>query len=165
MRGLRRPVRPAILRAQIAVLLLALSGCASMVPSLEAPTVELTAVEVAEMSFASQTVVLGFKVFNPNALALPVKGIRYRVRLNDQEFAGGETAGRFSIPAEGEGSFAISVELDLMRSGPQLAMMLQSGVGEDLRYELDGDLEIDVPTSPTLRFREKGVIPLHIAGR
>lgn len=141
------------------------SGCASYGGGFQEPTVELTGAEVTRMSLSGQTVVLGFRVFNPNPLPLPVKRIRYRVRLNEQEFAGGETDGRFSVPAGGEGEFAISVNLDLMRSGPQLAMLLQNGVAEDLRYELRGDLHLDVPASPTLRFREEGAIPLRVAGQ
>ncbi len=153
------------LKVSLAAACVVLTGCASLEERFEQPSVELTSVEVVRMSLSGQTVKLGFRVHNPNPLPLPVKAVRYRVRLNDQEFAGGETDGRFSVPAGGEGSFAISVNLDLMRSGPQLAMLLQNGSSENLRYELQGDLSLDVPTSPTLRFREEGAIPLLIAGR
>ena len=157
--------RRQLYRVTTLLTLILASGCASYTAGFREPAVELTSVEVTKMSLSGQTVLLGFRVYNPNPLPLPVKGIRYRVRLNDQEFAGGETDGRFSVPANGDGEFGISVNLDLMRSGPQLAMLLQNGAGDDLRYELSGDLRLDVPTGPTLRFEEKGAIPLRTAGR
>jgi LEA14-like dessication related protein len=140
-------------------------GCASSGSLVRQPAVELASVEVTDMDFAKQTFLLGFTVYNPNPFPLPVQGVRYKVRLNDQNFAGGETAGRFTIPADGNGNFAISVDLDLMRSGAQLTSLLRSGLKDDLRYELHGDLDIDIPMTPSLRFSSSGTIAVQAARR
>ena len=137
---------------------LGMHGCAGSDALVRAPTVDLTRVEVSDMSFASQTFLLGFSVNNPNPFPLPVKGVRYRIRLNDQNFAGGETQSSFTIPADGDGNFVISVDLDLLRSGAQLTSIIRSGIRDDVDYELYGSLAIDVPTSPLLNFSSSGTI-------
>lgn len=145
-------------RCAVILTALGLQSCAGSGALLRAPAVDLTRVEVREVSLASQTFLLGFNVSNPNPIPLPVKSVRYRVRLNDQNFAGGETQSNFTIPAGGDGSFIISVDIDLLRSGAQLASILRSGVQDDVDYELYGDLALDIPTSPSLGFSSSGTI-------
>lgn len=135
-----------------------LYACAGSASLVQTPVVELTSVEMSRMTFTNQTFLLGFSVSNPNPFPVPVRSVRYRVRLNDQNFAGGETAGDFTVPAGGDGSFVISVDLDLLQSGAQLASIVRSGVRDNINYELYGDLSIDIPTSPTLRFSNSGTI-------
>ena len=122
------------------------------------PAVDLTHVEVSEVTLASQTFLLGFNVSNPNPFPLPVRSVRYRVRLNDHNFAGGETQSNFTIPAGGDESFVISVDLDLLQSGARLTSIIRSGVRNDLNYQLDGDLAIDIPMSPSVRFSSSGTV-------
>lgn len=152
-------------KAVVLVSALVAGGCASSGSLVREPAVELASVEVIDMDFAKQTFQLGFNVYNPNPFPLPVRGIRYKVRLNDQGFAGGETDGRFTIPADGNGSFAISVDLDLARSGTQFSSLLRAGLRDDLNYELFGDLDIDMPTTPSLRFKSSGTIAVQSARR
>ena len=133
-------------------------ACAGSTSMLKTPAVELTSVEMSRMSFTNQTFLLGFNVHNPNPFPVPVRSVRYRVRLNNENFAGGETASDFTIPAGGHEDFVISVDLDLLQSGAQLTSIIRSGVHDNLDYEIYGDLSIGIPTSPTLRFSNSGTI-------
>ena len=149
-------------RYQIALLLISIGcfGCAGTGSLVRSPTVDLTHVEVSRMSFTNQTFLLGFNVTNPNPFPIPVKSVRYRVRLNDQNFAGGETQSRFTVPADSDESFVISVDLDLLQSGAQLTSIIRSGVRENVDYELYGDFNVDIPLTPSLKFSNTGTIML-----
>ena len=65
---------------------------------------------------------------NPNPFPLPVKSIRYSVQLGERRFASGETQGTFNVPASGEGSFAISVDMDMLQQTSQLSSLLRGGI-------------------------------------
>lgn len=134
------------------------TGCASSGSFVQSPAVDLTSVQVSDMSFTRQTFLLGFKVDNPNPFPIPVRAVNYRVRLNDQPFAGGATQSDFTVPAGGVEDFVISVDLDLLKSGAQLTSILRSGVTERVDYEVLGDLDVDIPLAPTLRFSNTGTI-------
>ncbi|MBT8092874.1 MAG: LEA type 2 family protein [Gammaproteobacteria bacterium] len=138
-----------------------LSGCAaSLERMLQSPTVELTAVEVLGLGFNNQTFLLSFDVNNPNAFALPIDAVSYGVKLNGQRFASGETASEFSVPAGGDAQFAISVELDLLQTAPQLLSIVREGVRGEIPYELDGKLTLGLPLTAPLSFSNSGAIRL-----
>ena len=64
-----------------------LSGCATTEQLVSSPSVRLTWVELSKANFGSQTFVLGFDVYNPNAFPLPVKSVKYRIQFDDESFA------------------------------------------------------------------------------
>jgi LEA14-like dessication related protein len=140
--------------AVLLVVVLCASGCAGTESLLKAPSVNLSSVELSKINFSGQTFLLGFDVQNPNVFPLPIKKIRYRVMLENSKFAGGETQCNFTIPALGNGEFVISVDLDLLQSGAKLASIIRQGVHNDINYELDGSLTIDIP----LDFSNSGTV-------
>ena len=137
-----------------------LLGCASTGNLVDAPSVRLSNVEVTKIGFDDQTFLLDFEVSNPNPFPLPVRAISYGVELDGFRFASGETQGEFTIPAGGDGRFAISVDVDLMRTAPQLLFIVRDGVHRDIPYELEGRFEVDIPLAPALSFRDDGRIRL-----
>ncbi len=137
------------------------AGCATQGPRLEPPAVELTGIALESLSFSEQRFRLAFDVANPNAVALPVKEVRYRVVLEDTQFAAGATGASFTIPARGSERFEIGVELDLVRSAASLLPLLREGTARPLAYELHGSLAVAIPFAPALRFSESGTIVVH----
>ena len=136
-----------------------LSACASIPDKLvSAPRVELRSVQVIGLGFKSQTFLMSFDVANPNPFPLPVRNVGYGVKLNGQHFASGETASEFTVPAGGDTQFAISVDLNLLQTAPQLLSIVRAGVHQDIRYELEGRLAIDIPLIPSLQYRNSGTI-------
>ncbi len=145
----------------ITVTLLFISGCTSIGgPVIASPAVTLTSVKLESANIRSQTFLLGIGINNPNPFPLPVKSMRYQVALDGEKFAGGETAANFTVPANGDGAFAIKVDLDLLRTSTQLATLLQSATTRDVNYALDGSLTADIPFAPPVPFATSGVIPL-----
>ena len=80
---------------------LLLTACASTASLVSTPRVDLTSVELESASFDKQTFLLAFDVANPNAFPLPVKAIKYRVMLDDERFAGGESIPFYSYTFQG----------------------------------------------------------------
>ena len=156
-----RKARSAVLR--IACFSLACSGlsaCATLESNVEMPFVSLNQVEVERLALESQTVRLGFDVSNPNPFPLPVRRLRYGVKLDGHRFASGETGGSFTVPAQSDKAFTISVELDLLDTAPKLIHVLREGAYREIPYEVRGEFELDVPLSPPVQFANTGSIRL-----
>jgi len=135
-----------------------LSACATLENAVQAPVVTLQKVDLADLDFSGQTFVLSFDVNNPNAFSLPVNHVSYGLKLDKQNFASGQAVAAFTIPANGDGEFAINVELDLLRTAPQLLYTVRDAVSRDLPYELKGELGIDLPLVASLPFEKSGEI-------
>ena len=143
------------------VLAIGLTGCASTMQNLvKSPDVKLSNVQVVGLGLKSQTFLLSFDVHNPNAFALPVRSVSYGVKLDGQRFATGKTPSEFSIPASGETQFAISVDLNLLQTAPQLLSIVRQSAVRDVSYELEGTLAVDIPLAPAVSFRNDGLIRL-----
>lgn len=136
------------------------AGCASTGAIVEKPSVTLSNVEVAEIGFDSQTFVLDFDVVNPNPFPLPIRSISYGVELDGFRFASGTTLGAFTVPAGSESGFEITVDVDLMRTAPQLMFIVRDGIYRDIPYALEGSFAIDVPLTNPVSFHNEGSIRL-----
>ena len=142
-----------------------LGGCASLPADIIArPDVSLQDVKVTGLGFKNQTFLLTFDISNPNPFSLPVNHVNYAVRLDGQRFASGNTPCEFSIPASGNGEFSISIELDLLSTAPQLLSIVRDGARGAVQYELDGQLGLDLPLAPTVRYTKEGTIRLNPGG-
>jgi LEA14-like dessication related protein len=155
-------------RLKISILLLSLSlltACASTGDLVSAPNVSLRNVEVTDLNFAGQTFVLGFDVTNPNPFPLPVKAVTYGIELNGYRFATGSTRGGFTVPATGDAGFSISVELNLLKTAPQLLYLVRDSLKHDIPYELSGQFGLDIPLTDPVKFSSSGEIRMQVVSR
>jgi LEA14-like dessication related protein len=136
------------------------SACASNGLVVEKPGVSLRNVGVEAVDLDSQTFVLGFEVNNPNPFPLPIRSIAYGVELDGFRFASGETVSDFVVPAGSDGHFEITVDVNLMRTAPQLMFIVRDGIYRDIPYALEGEFAIDVPFTNPVAFRNEGSIRL-----
>jgi LEA14-like dessication related protein len=137
-----------------------LVACAAPVTLVDSPSVRLTGIESGRMNFDRQTFVLGFDISNPNTFPLPVKELNYNVKIAGQQFASGKTEGAFTVPSNGDSSFAISVDLNIMQQSSQIGTLLRAGSQGFVSYELDGSLAVDIPLARPIPFSGKGTISL-----
>lgn len=155
-------------RLATATILFAIGGlgaCASLPENvISKPEVRLHDVQVMGLGFKNQTFLLSFDISNPNPFPLPVNHVSYGVRLDGQRFASGKTASDISVPAGGESRFAISVELDLLSTAPQLLSIMRDGTRREIPYRLDGELGIDIPMTPPVTYRTEGLVRLDSSG-
>ena len=155
-------------RWRLLALLAALTGlgaCETLPENLiEQPEVALRDVQVVGLGLNAQTFLLSFDISNPNPFPLPVKHVSYGVKLDGMRFATGSTPSEISVPADGATQFSISVELDLLNTAPALLSIVREGVRREVPYELQGELGIDIPLTPPVRYRSAGAIRLNSGG-
>jgi LEA14-like dessication related protein len=154
--------RRKLMHFQMALLAFCLSACAAVPESLiRSPSVNLRNVQIVGLGFQSQTFLLSFDVANPNPFPLPIRSVGYSVRLDGKRFASGETASDFTVPANGDTRFAISADLDLLQTAPQLLSIVRDGARRDVAYELKGRFAVDIPLIPEVSYRDTGRIRLN----
>lgn len=141
------------------------AGCASTGAFVSAPEVSLRSVEATDLGFSGQTFVLDFDVRNPNPFPLPVRGVSYGVELDGYRFATGSTPASIMVPASGDAGFAISVELDLLRTAPQLLYTVRDSLERDIPYELSGEFALDIPMVESVPFATRGAVSLREISR
>lgn len=142
-----------------------LVACASTGNLISTPGVSLRNVQITNIDFSEQTFLLGFDVTNPNPFPLPISTVSYGIELDGYRFATGETAGGFTVPASGDQEFAISVQLDLLKSAPQLMYIVRDGDKRSISYELNGQLGVDIPFTAPVSFESTGEIRLQALRR
>jgi LEA14-like dessication related protein len=142
-----------------------LGACETLPENLiEQPEIALRDVQVVGLGLNAQTFLLSFDISNPNPFPLPVKHVSYGVKLDGMRFATGSTPSEISVPADGATQFSISVELDLLNTAPALLSIVREGVRREVPYELQGELGIDIPLTPPVRYRSEGAIQLNSGG-
>ena len=139
---------------------LLLVSCAGTSTVIGAPGVSLKNVEMTDVDFTGQTFLLSFDVTNPNPFPLPIRTISYGVELDGHRFASGQAQSSFTVAARGDAEFAISVELDLLKTAPKLLFIVRDAVERDIPYELTGKLGVDIPLVKPVGFRTTGEIRL-----
>jgi len=137
-----------------------LTSCASIEPMISAPGVSLRNVQVKNLDYKAQTFLLGFDITNPNPFPLPINHVSYGIELDGQHFAGGSATSAFTVGARSDAEFSISVELDLLRTAPQLLYVVHDGVTQDIPYRLKGEIGVDIPFTKPLAFESSGEIRL-----
>lgn len=140
-----------------------IAACASLEDIAAKPQVSLRNVQVENLEMDRQTFLLSFDVTNPNSFKLPVNSIRYAVTLNGHNFASGSAACLLQIPAGSDSEVAITVDLDLLRTAPDLLFAARDADSRELAYALEGELGFDLPAVRPARFQESGVIRLTAA--
>ncbi len=142
-----------------------LSGCTTTAVNdlVSAPDVSLRNVEVQKLDLSAQRFVLSFDVTNPNPFPLPVNMIDYGVKLDGRRFASGETDCEIMVPAGSDSEIAISVDLNLLKTDPELLFIVRDAARRDIHYSLEGRMGVDLPATRPMRFEHEGHIRLRAA--
>ena len=133
-----------------------LGGCA-VIPQLEAPKLSVVSLKLQSGDIFSQRVLVRMRVFNPNARELPVKGITYRIEVNDAELGQGETSAPFLVPSMGEVEFDMQFTANLAGA---LAKFLSRRNSEELSYRLVGNVNLASGFLRRIPFDERGSVKL-----
>jgi LEA14-like dessication related protein len=135
---------------------LGVSGCSLFVPRLQPPRLSVVDVELQKASLWQQRLRLRVHVQNPNDRVLPVRGISYRLEVNGQEFAHGESAASFVVPALGEAEFDMNTTANM--TGTLITLL---GHGTDaLDYHLVGKVSLSQGLLRSIPFDEHGTFKL-----
>jgi LEA14-like dessication related protein len=142
--------------AIVATAVLWLAGCA-MLPKFETPQLSVVGIEMQSADLFSQRLKVRMRVLNPNSRELPVKGISYRIEVNDSELGQGLTNTPFVVPAMGEAEFDVQVTANV---AGMLAKLLSRRKSEALDYRLVGEVALSSGFLRRIPFDERGSVKL-----
>jgi LEA14-like dessication related protein len=148
-------VRRVLLLAALASL--ALGGCASTL-QLEAPKLSVVSMKMQSADIFSQRVLVRMRVMNPNTRELPIKGLTYRIEVNDAELANGVSDTPFVVPAMGEAEFDVNLTANLASALSQL--LGKRGSSDTLDYRLIGNVALSSGFLRRIPFDERGSVKL-----
>jgi LEA14-like dessication related protein len=144
-------------RAALFVLLpVVFAGCAAT--RFEPPQLTVMSMQVQSADLFSQRMLVHMRVVNPNARALPVKSIDYRIEVGGADFAHGLADKPFVVPAMGEAEFDVQVTANLANALTQI--LGRKGSRDALDYRLIGSVSLSSGFLRRIPFDERGSVKL-----
>jgi LEA14-like dessication related protein len=134
-----------------------LAGCASLLPRLEPPTLDVVGVSLAGSDLAHTQIGVRLHVSNPNPRALSVQSIECTLALAGTQFAQGSTDAPFLLPASGATDFQVTLSADLAAA---MSIMLSQLGARDVPYTVAGRAHLAQGLIRTLPFRSEGRLAL-----
>lgn len=148
---------PSVIRAFAAgVSLLLVAGCVT--PHFEPPQLTVMSMQVQSADLFSQRMLVHMRVVNPNARALPVKSIDYRIEVAGADLAQGLADKPFVVPAMGEAEFDVQVTANLANALSQI--LGRKGSRDKLDYRLVGTVSLSSGFLRRIPFDERGSVNL-----
>jgi LEA14-like dessication related protein len=141
----------------IIFVLLGLAGCSLLVPKLQAPQLSVVGVELQRGALWQQKLKVRMHVANPNDRTLPIKGITYSLDVNGQEFAHGESAASFVVPALGEAEFDMNMTANMAGT---IISLLRHGTNANVEYHLVGKISLSEGLLRSVPFDQHGTFSL-----
>lgn len=141
----------------LVVMLLGLPGCSLFVPKLDAPHLSVVGIELQKGSLWQQKLKVRMHVENPNNRELPIKGITYTLDVNGQEFAHGESAASFIVPALGDADFDMNMTANMAGT---ILSLLSHGTDANVEYHLAGRISLSQGLLRSVPFDQHGTFRL-----
>jgi LEA14-like dessication related protein len=148
---------PRFVRALAACLpILFAAGCATT--HFAPPQLTVVSMQVQTADLFSQRMLVHMRVVNPNARALPVKSINYRIEVGGADLAQGLADKPFVVPAMGEAEFDMQITANLASALGKLLSRRNSS--EALDYRLVGAVALSSGFLRRIPFDERGRVQL-----
>ena len=139
------------------LLAVSLSACA-LAPRLQAPQLSVADVQLLGGDLMQQRLRVRMHVQNPNDRALAVQGIVYTLEVEGEEFASGESAASFTVPALGAADFDMNVTTNLATT--LLRILSGGGNTRALAYHLTGKVTLAQGFLRSIPFEQRGTFKL-----
>jgi len=144
---------------------LLITGCASVQPGYEPPTLEITGVRFDPSSQgAVPQFLIGLRVINPNRQALHLSGISYNLYLQDQRVLSGVARDLPVVPGYADQAIEVSATPALFGGVRLLAELMNNPQLNALDYRVEAKLDSGGLQWP-VRVQEQGQLPLGPAAR
>jgi LEA14-like dessication related protein len=144
----------------VAMLLVSLSSCSALRPDLKAPRLALISVAKTSADIFNQQFLVRVNVENPNDRELPITGLDYKLFLEGDSFAKGSLNKPFTVPANGEMDFDMTVRTNFVSGVGRLLSRLNGRT--QVNYTVEGDLLTDIRFLKKIPFQETGSVNLGI---
>ena len=145
-----------IARVVCVSLLLGLGAC-SLTPKLETPRLTIVSVAMMSADMFNQQFLVHLNVQNPNDRELAIKTIDYKLFLEGDSFAEGNSQS-FVVPAKGETEFDLTVHTNFVSSLGRLLSRLSGR--KTVNYVLEGKVTLQSGLLRNIPFQESGSVDL-----
>ena len=145
-------------RTVILVLLTAsLTACAGIRPA--PPEVQLSGLEITDLSLSHANFLARLQLYNPNDVSLDIKNVKFTLFLNDVRVAEGQSIKPLTIPAEKTAEATLRLSSSFFNLY-QLTRTLQNQ--EQVAFHLVGEVKVGGPgfLSTTIPIEHQGALPL-----
>lgn len=140
------------------MLTLSLGGCASWFSDDSVdPAVHLVNVEVVRAKLLEQKFILHFRIDNPNDSDLTVRGLEYRIHLDDLLLAEGEHENWFTVGPKRSAYFKVPIRTNLWPQVKEVVKMLKNS-NQPIPYRLQGEMETGLFIAHYVHLERNGVI-------
>jgi LEA14-like dessication related protein len=141
------------------IVALVLAACA-LAPKLEAPKLSIVGVQIVSADLFTQRLKVRVHVQNPNDRILPVKGLEYTIEVEGEQFASGESAASFEVPALGEAEFDMNVTTNLAGALLKVLARGPNARGQEVSYRLSGKVSLSEGLFRSIPFKQQGTFKL-----
>jgi len=138
--------------------LLALSGCATLQPGYETPTVTVNSFRTLPGEGVAPRFEIGLRILNPNRSPLKLHGIAYSVHLEGHRLLAGVANDLPEVAPYGEADITLDAGVDLLGGIGLIGDLLQAS-RKSLSYRLEAKLDIG-PLQPAIRVNHEGQLSL-----
>lgn len=125
-----------------------------MRPGFEAPSVDVTSFTLQPSQGLAPSLLIGMRIVNPNAESLNLRGMSYKVFLNDHPVVEGAANDLPVVPAYGNAEFKVTAAIGLVESVRFVNDMLQNAHGQ-IAYRFEARLDLGAMT-PNVRVEKSG---------
>jgi LEA14-like dessication related protein len=136
--------------------LLFVTGCASLIG--QKPEVRVIDIQPQSATLLEQTSKLVLRIQNPNDKPLSADGLAFEIKLADQSFGNGVSAGPIAVPAYGDTTVDVTLHTTLAAWLRQAGSFID-GQHSTLPYEISGHLN-GLNGWGTVPFRSHGELKL-----
>jgi LEA14-like dessication related protein len=148
--GRRNAVRNALLAAALLV-----AGCVPLGQQFQSPEVTVETLRINRIADGKADLLIGLRLFNPNAYALPVERIEVDLTIDARPAATGRSVHVEPLSARGEAKVELSGRVDV---GAIATAMVAAGSLLPVEYVVKGTIVLNDGTA--LPFTRKGRVPV-----
>ena len=134
-------------------------GCALVHPKLEHPEVKLIGLRLLPLQGLQQKIAVDLAISNPNKQDLSVRGISYKVGIENISVLSGITDQAITLKSYQETPVTLEVSADIIQVLHLVEHFNRNGLGENVNYNFSAIIDFSA-WLPAMHVDRTGVLPL-----
>jgi LEA14-like dessication related protein len=137
-----------------------LTGCSSLLPTMQDPDVKLVGLHLLPSQGLQQRMAVDLVIANPNAKDLSIRGISYKIGIENISVLSGLTNKLLLLKSYQETPVTLEVSADLLQVLRLAEYFGRHGVGDNVNYNFSAVIDFSA-WLPSLHVDKKGALPLN----
>ena len=148
-----------ITRIFISIALTLLVGCSVLAPKLDDPDVKLVGLRMLPAQGLQQRIAVDLLIANPNKQDLSIKGISYKIGIENISVLSGLTNQIPVLKSYEETPVTLEVSADLIQVLRLIEYFSHNDIGENVHYNFSAVIDFNA-WLPSMHVDKKGMLPL-----